>query len=185
MAGYDWNKGMSNNAVAAYAKNEKPLSKWTKTELLKWFDSAIENPSEYDLKYYGDFIADAETWKQKFKKMPLNLLRKILLEKTSYHHTSKYYNITNFYSLADLDTIYDNLDKENLLENYYMAEKKNTEKLDKFTVYINAFKVAGDELSKQNLDTNDNGIPNPNKPEEKDEDLTPGQKSLVWERRKK
>lgn len=66
-----------------------------------------------------------------------------------------------------------------------MLEKKNTEKLDKYTIYINAFKVATDELSKLNLNTNDNGIPDPNKPEEKDEDLTPGQKSLVWERRKR
>lgn len=62
---------------------------------------------------------------------------------------------------------------------------KKTGKIDKYTTYINAFKVAGDELSKLNLDTNDNGI---SKKELEDitgddieEELTPGQKSLVWE----
>lgn len=62
---------------------------------------------------------------------------------------------------------------------------KKIGKIDKYTTYINAFKVAGDELSKLNLDTNDNGI---GKKELEDitgddieEELTPGQKSLVWE----
>ena len=32
------------------------------------------------------------------------------------------------------------------------------EKFDKYTEYINALKVAADELSKENIDTNDNGI---------------------------
>lgn len=66
-----------------------------------------------------------------------------------------------------------------------MNEKKSSKsnKIDKFTTYINAFKVAGDELSKQNIDTNDNGIPDPNNPGKKDDDeddLSPGQKSLMW-----
>ena len=53
------------------------------------------------------------------------------------------------------------------------------EKFDKYTEYINAFKVAADELSKQNIDTNDNGI---EIKKDKDEpELTNGQKSLVWE----
>lgn len=33
MAGYH-NYSMSNNAVAAYENNEKPLSKWTKQEII-------------------------------------------------------------------------------------------------------------------------------------------------------
>lgn len=60
-----------------------------------------------------------------------------------------------------------------------MAEK---EKFDKLTTYINAFKVAGDELSKLNLDTNDNGIEiKKGKKGEDEVELTSGQKSLVWE----
>lgn len=56
------------------------------------------------------------------------------------------------------------------------------EKFDKYTEYINAFKVAADELSKQNIDTNDNGIEIKKDKEGKDEpELTNGQKSLVWE----
>ena len=56
------------------------------------------------------------------------------------------------------------------------------EKFDKYTEYINAFKVAADELSKQNIDTNDNGIEiKKNKEGEDEPELTNGQKSLVWE----
>ena len=58
-----------------------------------------------------------------------------------------------------------------------MADKKSG-KIDKYTTYINAFKVANDELSKLNLDTNDNGIDDK---ELEEEELTAGQKSLVWE----
>lgn len=78
MAGYD-NFSMSNNARAAYADGEKPLSKWTKTEIL----DAIGDKSE---------IA---------KKLTLDELRCELLMRSSWHHTGKMYNCTDFYEIDE------------------------------------------------------------------------------------
>lgn len=41
MAGYN-GYSMSNNAVAAYQNGEKPLSKWTKKEILNQISNQIE-----------------------------------------------------------------------------------------------------------------------------------------------
>lgn len=82
MAGYDWSKGMSNNAVNAYENGEKPLSKWTKKEIL----SELENLG----------------WNiENFKKFKVSDLKSELLEKSSWHHTSKFFNETNFYCIEE------------------------------------------------------------------------------------
>lgn len=87
MAGY---KGfsMSNNAVAAYESGEKPISKWTKREILSMIKSLM-NENECNFLY------------DEIKKMPLNLMKKELLIRTSWHHTSNHYNETDFYSLDE------------------------------------------------------------------------------------
>ena len=72
---------MSNNAVAAYENNERPLSKWTKRDIL-------EILSEY---------SDVD-----FTKLSVKTLKEKFLKYTGYHHTSKYYNTTDFYSV-DID----------------------------------------------------------------------------------
>lgn len=90
-AGYS-GYSMSNNAVAAYENGEMPKSKWTKTlilEALNDMDVATE-------------IQNAA------KKLPVNALKEIFLHKTSWHHTSKMYNATDFYSVnpdVSMDTI--------------------------------------------------------------------------------
>lgn len=71
---------MSNNAVSAYEHGEKPISKWTKSELLGLIKDS-----------YSDLYDVA-------KDAPLDVLRKIFLIKTSWHHTSSRYNKTDFYS---------------------------------------------------------------------------------------
>jgi murein DD-endopeptidase MepM/ murein hydrolase activator NlpD len=80
--GYD-GYSMSNNARDAYAHGEKPLSKWTKADIV----SEIEEirPDLVDV----------------LKKIPLNTLKNELLYKSSWHHTSSMYNRTNFYSLDE------------------------------------------------------------------------------------
>lgn len=83
MAGYN-GYSMSNNAVAAYADGEKPLSKWTKPEILEAiFDNCEISEEKADL----------------LRKMTVKELKDEFLQMSSWHHTSKFYNCTNFYSL--------------------------------------------------------------------------------------
>ena len=100
MAGYN-GFSMSNNAVAAYEDGEKPLSKWTKTDI---FDAI--NEQEVELKCSIE----------KLKKLPVKVLKEVCLTYSSWHHTSNHYNKTDFYSL-DVDRI------ENLTDDK-MKEKK-------------------------------------------------------------
>lgn len=108
MAGYN-GFSMSNNAVAAYKDGEKPLSKWTKTDI---FDAI--NEQEVELKCSIE----------KLKKLPAKVLKEICLIYSSWHHTSNHYNKTDFYSL-DIDRI-ENLtdDKIEELLSDYKADKK-------------------------------------------------------------
>lgn len=84
MAGYNWNKGMSNNAVDAYDNGEMPMSKWTKATIL----GKVAELADTD-------VADI------LSKLPLVVLREELLQESSWHHTSKYFNRTNFYSVNE------------------------------------------------------------------------------------
>ena len=104
MAGY-FNYSMSNNAVDAYSQGERPLSKWTKSEIISEVEKISRKTS---LKF--DF--------ELFKKIPLAILKKEFLAKSSWHHTSSYYNETDFYSIDECE-IEDltNEDIEKLLEN--------------------------------------------------------------------
>lgn len=81
MSGY-YNYSMSNNAVAAYSSGEKPFSKWTKSEII--------NSLIYE---------EIDTTKiEMIKNAPATSVKK-LLTLTSWHHTSSYYNKTDFYSV--------------------------------------------------------------------------------------
>lgn len=85
MAGY---KGysMSNNAVAAYADGEKPKSKWTKSVML---DAIKEAAKEYGI-----------VMPKSIDKLKKDDLFNCYFKSSSWHHTSKEYNKTIFYSLA-------------------------------------------------------------------------------------
>lgn len=86
--GYD-GYAMSNNARMAYEDcREMPLSKWTKTELL----SAIRS---YNVS--ADIILALQ-------KHNTDTLRRELLMYSGWHHTSEYYNKTNFYAI-DADKV--------------------------------------------------------------------------------
>ena len=76
--GYD-GYSMSNNARAAYESGEKPLSNWTKTDII----DAIQ-----------DINPDIDC-----SRLNAATLKKEFLTQTSWHHTSKFYNRTNFYSI--------------------------------------------------------------------------------------
>ena len=82
MAGY-YGYSMSNNARAAYSFGEKPISKWTKAEILEGIASIEPR------------FAEA------LKKCSLATLKKHGLRASSWHHTSSWYNTTNFYEIAE------------------------------------------------------------------------------------
>lgn len=89
---------MSIRANNAYKTGEKPFSKWTKKDLL----DILENEHNID-------ISD-------LKKYKLKTLKEYFLTRTSWHHTSSYFNETDFYGIdEDLLTNID-YDKLNELE---------------------------------------------------------------------
>lgn len=77
-------RSMSWNASFAYRRNEKPLSKWTKTEIIKILEGYVPK----DVSYEKMSI---------IRKIPLKWLRTLCLYANSWHHTSASYNVTYFY----------------------------------------------------------------------------------------
>lgn len=92
MSGY-WGNRMSNNAVKAYAEGEKPYSKWKKKDII----SKIEEMTAHEGLKLNCSITD-------LKLLPADALKEHCLCRSSYHHTGKYYQKTDFYSL-DSSTI--------------------------------------------------------------------------------
>lgn len=85
MSGYCEDFSMSRNARDAYKGGEMPLSKWTKTAML---EAARELDQE------GDKMPVLQ-------KLTTSALRVLLLENSSWHHTSSRYNITNFWRVDE------------------------------------------------------------------------------------
>jgi len=83
---------MSNRAKEAYASGEKPLSSWRKEDILEELGN----------------VEELEPLMEEFKKMSLTELKDKFLTNSSYHHTSKFFNTTNFYSLKKPNVIVDN-----------------------------------------------------------------------------
>ena len=80
MAGYNYRRGMSNNAVDAYRHNIKPISRFTAQDLR---DADIHISLGF-----ARWLAKKKYWKP-----------------VAWHHSSKYYNKVNFYSLETLREI--------------------------------------------------------------------------------
>ena len=93
-SGYVGNK-MSVRAKEAYDDGEMPLSKWTKSDIIDRIEELID---------YNDI-------KIKFDINALNKLTKselidLFLYQSSWHHTGKYFNQTDFYDV-DQDKLED------------------------------------------------------------------------------
>lgn len=117
MAGYR-GFSMSNNAADAYNSGEKPFSKWTKKEILKEIESL--NVKTFEL----------------FKKMKVKTLKDNFLYKSSWHHSSKFYNEVDFYSV-DIDKIESVSEKElNNLLNISAKKEKEKEVIGEITVQV-------------------------------------------------
>lgn len=85
--GYDGNS-MSNRARAAYDLGEKPMSKWTKDEIIE----AVED-------YLYEEEPETAISIDEIKALPAWLLRQEFLTYRSWHHTGAFYNATDFYGL--------------------------------------------------------------------------------------
>ena len=95
---------MSNNAIAAYASGEKPISRWKKQDIVKALKRS--NVSH-------EFITAVS-------RINLSILKNFLLYKKSWHHTGIRFNETDFYALIDIT-----LDKEaDLLQKMTISQKE-------------------------------------------------------------
>lgn len=83
MSGY-YNFSMSNNAVAAYEENKRPRSKWNKDSLISALSAIYDDGTITEL-----------------KKFSTEVLRRVFLQKTEWHHTSSYFNETDFWEVYD------------------------------------------------------------------------------------
>ena len=108
---------MSNRAVEAYNNDEKPFSKWTKQDIL----DVIE---EYKQE------SDDPTVFYELAKVRADVLKAHLLHKSSWHHTGKFCNCTDFYSI-DFDLI-DSLDLKTVKEWQLEKIKKEVEQVKKY-----------------------------------------------------
>lgn len=102
---------MSVRAAEAYDHGEKPMSHWTKDEIL----CVLED--EYELEY-------------DFSKIARDTLADFFLTQTSWHHTGKFYNKTVFYSFdEDRASNFTQEDYENLLE--WNEKRKETQRAER------------------------------------------------------
>lgn len=88
MSGYS-GYSMSNNALKAYFDGEMPMSKWSKVAILASVD----------------FSFFSENQKKEIEKQPLEILRKVFLISRGWHHTSKEYNRTPFFGIAEISDV--------------------------------------------------------------------------------
>lgn len=95
MAGYN-GYSMSNNAVTAYEDGERPFSKWTKAAVIERIEQLIE-----------DCDVELRIDKTALFALRAPALKKLVLRKASWHHTSGWYNATDFYdvSIPALETL--------------------------------------------------------------------------------
>lgn len=123
---YNTNSGyvgesMSRRAAAAYGNGEKPLSKWTKCEIL----SRIEEKAEEE----GEDLPNG--YLEGLKKVSLENLKTFFLQETSWHHTGKFYNETKFYDVILETNLLPDVDKLIFLTNEEEDERKKEKEAKK------------------------------------------------------
>ena len=98
MAGYNHRRGMSNNAVDAYRRNRKPISRFTAQDL---HDADVHISLAF-----AKWLAKRKYWKP-----------------VEWHHSSKLYNQVKFYDLRNLRSVILELSDEiSTLRRYYLRE---------------------------------------------------------------
>lgn len=115
MAGY-YGYSMSNNAVDAYGNGEMPISKWSKKAIMEEVGKSV-----------GEGELSLQCSMQALGKLPVKALREYCLYSSSKHHTSKYYNMTEFYSL-DIDRL-EGLTDQELVEIVHMYKQQGKQEI--------------------------------------------------------
>ena len=113
---------MSNRAVEAYNNDEKPFSKWTKQDILDVIEEYKQESDDLAVLY-------------ELAKVRADVLKAHLLHKSSWHHTGKFCNCTDFYSI-DFDLI-DGLDLKTVKAWRLEKIKKEVEQVKRYEcVYL-------------------------------------------------
>lgn len=108
--GYDGHR-MSNRAIEAYNHGEKPLSKWSKKDII----DEINN-----IAYYNDIdLSDVA-----LSKLTLKELQDNFLNYSSWHHTGQFYNSTNFYEIDENSVLGITKEKINKIKENRIPRKK-------------------------------------------------------------
>lgn len=115
MAGY-FGYSMSNNAVDAYENGEMPISKWSKKAIMEEVEKSVRE---------GELSLQCSM--QALGKLPVKALKEYCLYSSSKHHTSKYYNMTEFYSL-DIDRL-EGLTDQELVEIVHMYKQQGGQEI--------------------------------------------------------
>lgn len=107
MTGY-YKYSLSNNALIAYDEGKKPISQFKKSDLeLKNLFFNIKRLNDECGNFNFENIKEAFILKQSIRilqNFSVKDLKKFLKEEVKskeYHHTSKYYNSTDFYDIAE------------------------------------------------------------------------------------
>ena len=133
-SGYD-GYSMSKRAVEAYEQGEKPYSKWKKSDILEML-------KEHDTSVEYDFL----------KKLPLSVLKKMYIKYSSYHHTGKYCNSTNFYDFEFKD-----YSKDEILEmiefDKKSKEKEKNKEIQYYYTYIKFYVWTRNKYGGKSVDT--------------------------------
>ena len=117
--GYD-GFSMSNNARMAYNSGEMPLSKWRKSDILTAIEECLDDAC----------VDNKDEIIVLLNKYNLNTLKGHFLEYKAWHHTSSYYNETEFYGINEMamDDCIQDIDETKVrldeLEKYYLENKK-------------------------------------------------------------
>lgn len=126
-SGYDGYR-MSNRAVTAYDYGEMPLSKWTKKEIIN------------RINYFADDL-EVNIDTSNLEKCKKDVLKDYFLYNSSWHHTGKYCNKTEFYDVDDdkVETL-----TEEIINNLVSKSKskpKENKKTEKVTAPTKYYKV--------------------------------------------
>lgn len=113
MAGY-YGYSMSNNAIVAYDNGEMPKHKWTKKNMLEAISDWLDSNRRISTINFHE-LTKQELFDQYFVY-------------SGWHHTSKFYNITHFYSL-DQDALLNVSIIDKKAEEEYQYRKKKAELL--------------------------------------------------------
>lgn len=117
---------MSERAASAYDMGEKPLSKWTKSDIIERLKKLVAS---------GELEATAEDMKR-IEQLNAKTVKYAFLHESSWHHTGKYYNKTDFYDIVDdfSKICIDDLEQMDRYIRSKLKEEKEAKKAERYAI---------------------------------------------------